>query len=180
MPFHPTVYWFIFFVFFFKTAIHSLTYFLSLLLYPSILINLIFSGFPFWNRFSCPCLCFCCIKQAHFPFVSISLFQTAISSHVNWMTNSNSILAVVCWRREPEDRWQHWILRVTRPNTTLDACVSWGDANKMAAILSYCIKVEQRVVVRFFLWTEGVKGAEIYIRLCAQYGGNALPRQSAY
>jgi hypothetical protein len=30
------------------------------------------------------------------------------------------------------------------------------------------------------LLEEGVKGAEIEIRLCAHYGDNALPRQSVY
>ena len=45
--------------------------------------------------------------------------------------------------------------------------------------LAVCTKEEQISVIRF-LWTEGVKGAEIHAHLCTQYGDNALPRRSVY
>jgi hypothetical protein len=59
----------------------------------------------------------------------------------------------------------------TRPWTQL-IC---GEANNMAALLSFCTNEEQKVVVGFLLWAEGVKGVEMYTHLCAQYGDNALP-----
>lgn len=49
----------------------------------------------------------------------------------------------------------------------------------MAAPLFVCTKEEQRSVIRF-LWSEGVKGAEIYRRLSSQYGDNVLPQRSVY
>ena len=49
----------------------------------------------------------------------------------------------------------------------------------MAAPLSVCTKEEQRGVIRF-LWSEGVRGAEIHRRLSAQYEDSALPRRSVY
>jgi hypothetical protein len=49
----------------------------------------------------------------------------------------------------------------------------------MSARLSICTKEEQRCRT-IVLWAEGVKGAEIHTRLCAQYGDNALPRQSVH
>jgi hypothetical protein len=49
----------------------------------------------------------------------------------------------------------------------------------MSARLSFCTKEKQRSVVRF-LWEEGVKGADILTRSCAQYGDNALPRQNVH
>jgi hypothetical protein len=39
----------------------------------------------------------------------------------------------------------------------------------MAAKLINCTKEDQRSAKRF-LWTEGVLGAQIHLRLCAQYG----------
>jgi len=39
----------------------------------------------------------------------------------------------------------------------------------MAAKLINCTKEEQRSVIRF-LWVEGVPGAQIRLRMCAQYG----------
>ena len=50
----------------------------------------------------------------------------------------------------------------------------------MAAPLSVCTKEEQRGVIRFFLWSEGVPGAEIHRGLSAQYGDSALPQRSVY
>ena len=52
-------------------------------------------------------------------------------------------------------------------------CVSSYRVVNMLARLSVCTKEEQRSVIRF-LWAEGVKGAEIYARLCTQYG-NVMP-----
>ena len=49
----------------------------------------------------------------------------------------------------------------------------------MSARLSVCTKEEQGSVIRF-LWAGGVKGAELYARLCTQYGDNAMPRRSVY
>ena len=49
----------------------------------------------------------------------------------------------------------------------------------MAAPLSVCTKEEQRGLIRF-LWSEGVRGAEIHRRLSAQYGDSALQRRSVY
>ena len=40
---------------------------------------------------------------------------------------------------------------------------------KMAAKLINCTKEEQRSVISF-LWAEGVPGAQIHLRMCAQYG----------
>jgi len=39
---------------------------------------------------------------------------------------------------------------------------------KMAAKLINCTKEEQRSAIRF-LWAEGVPGAQIHLRICAQY-----------
>ena len=39
---------------------------------------------------------------------------------------------------------------------------------KIAAELINCTKEEQRSVIRF-LWAEGVPGAQIHLRMCAQY-----------
>ena len=44
---------------------------------------------------------------------------------------------------------------------------------KMAAKLINCTKEEQRSVIRF-LWAEGVPGAQIHLRMCAQYGDKVL------
>ncbi|KAM9455822.1 protein GVQW3-like [Clarias gariepinus] len=49
----------------------------------------------------------------------------------------------------------------------------------MDAPLVICTKEEQRAVIRF-LWSEGVPGAVIYRRLCAQYGENVLSRRTVY
>ena len=50
---------------------------------------------------------------------------------------------------------------------------------KMAAKLINCTKEEQRSVIRF-LWAEGVPGAQIHIRTCAQYGVKVLSRTIIY
>ena len=50
---------------------------------------------------------------------------------------------------------------------------------KMAAKLINCTKEEQRSVIRF-LWAEGVPGAQIHLRMCAQYGGKVLSRRIVY
>jgi len=39
-----------------------------------------------------------------------------------------------------------------------------------------CTKEEQRSVIRF-LWAEGVPGAQIHLRMCAQYGDKVLSRR---
>ncbi|KAG9462962.1 hypothetical protein GDO78_022737 [Eleutherodactylus coqui] len=49
----------------------------------------------------------------------------------------------------------------------------------MAAAPVIGTKEEQRAVIRF-LWSEGMCGADIYRRLCAQYGENVLSRRSVY
>ena len=49
----------------------------------------------------------------------------------------------------------------------------------MDAPLAQCIREKQCAVVRF-LWSEGSSGAEIYKRLLAQYGDNALSKRTAY
>ena len=50
---------------------------------------------------------------------------------------------------------------------------------KMAAKLINCTKEEQRSVV-CFLWAEGVPGAQIHLRMCAQYGDKVLARRIIY
>ena len=50
---------------------------------------------------------------------------------------------------------------------------------KMAAKLINCTKEEQRSVIRF-LWAEGVPGAQIHLRMCAQYGNKVLFRRIVY
>ena len=50
---------------------------------------------------------------------------------------------------------------------------------KMAAKLINCTKEEQRLVIRF-LWAEGVPGAYIHLRMCAQYRDNVLSRRIVY
>jgi len=49
----------------------------------------------------------------------------------------------------------------------------------MAAKLIHCTKEEQRSVIRF-LWAEGVPGAQIHLRMCAQYGYKVLSRRIFY
>jgi len=49
----------------------------------------------------------------------------------------------------------------------------------MAAKLINCTKDEQRSVIGF-LWAEGVPGAQIYLRMCAQYGDKVLSRRIIY
>jgi transposase len=49
----------------------------------------------------------------------------------------------------------------------------------MAAPLSDCTIEEQRAVVRF-LWTEGVKSAEICRRMLAQYGTRTMHQRKIY
>ena len=49
----------------------------------------------------------------------------------------------------------------------------------MAAKLINCTKEEQRSVIRF-LWEEGVPGAQIHLRMCAQYGDKVLSRRIVY
>jgi len=44
----------------------------------------------------------------------------------------------------------------------------------MAAPLSTYTVEEQRSVIRFFLWSEGVKPSEIYGRMKVQYGAIGL------
>lgn len=53
-----------------------------------------------------------------------------------------------------------------------------GSVN-MSAPLAVCTKEEQRAVI-WFLWSEGVKGAEIHCRLLAQYGDSTLPWSSVF
>ena len=48
----------------------------------------------------------------------------------------------------------------------------------MAAKLINCTKEEQRSVIRF-LWAEGVLGAQIHLRMCAQYWDKVLSRRIA-
>jgi len=43
---------------------------------------------------------------------------------------------------------------------------------KMAAKLTNCTKEEQRSAI-YFLWA-GVPGAQIHLRMCAQYGDQVL------
>ena len=50
---------------------------------------------------------------------------------------------------------------------------------KMAAELTNCTKEEQRSVIRF-LWAEGVPGAQIHLRMCAQYGDKVLSLRIFY
>ena len=50
---------------------------------------------------------------------------------------------------------------------------------KMAAKLKNCTKEEQRSVIRF-LWAEGMLGAQIHLRMCAQYGDEVLSRKIVY
>ena len=49
----------------------------------------------------------------------------------------------------------------------------------MAAKLTNCAKEEQRSFIRF-LWAEGVPGAQIHLRMCAQYGDKVLSRRIIY
>jgi hypothetical protein len=49
---------------------------------------------------------------------------------------------------------------------------------KMAAELINCTKEEQRSVI-LFLWAEGVPGAQIHLRMCAQYGDNVPSVESS-
>jgi len=49
----------------------------------------------------------------------------------------------------------------------------------MAAKLINCAKVEQHSVIQF-LWAEGVPGAQIHLRTCAQYGDKVLFRRIVY
>ena len=50
----------------------------------------------------------------------------------------------------------------------------------MAAPLSTCTAEEQRSVIRFFLWSEGVKPSEIYRRMKVQYGDSYLSQGRVY
>ena len=50
---------------------------------------------------------------------------------------------------------------------------------KMAMKLINCTKEEQRSVIRF-LWAEGVPGAQIHLRICAQYGDKVLSGRIVY
>ena len=50
---------------------------------------------------------------------------------------------------------------------------------KMATKLINCTKEEQRSVI-CFLWAEGVLGAKIHLRICAQYGDKVLSRRIVY
>ena len=49
----------------------------------------------------------------------------------------------------------------------------------MAAKLINCTIEEQRLVIRF-LWAEDVPGAQIHLRMCAQYGDKLLSRSIVY
>jgi hypothetical protein len=49
----------------------------------------------------------------------------------------------------------------------------------MAAKLINCTKEEQRSVIHF-LWAAGVPGAQIHLRMCAQYGDNVLSHRIVY
>ena len=49
----------------------------------------------------------------------------------------------------------------------------------MAAKLINSTKEEQRSVIRF-LWAEGVPGAQIHLRMCAQHGDKVLSRRIIY
>jgi hypothetical protein len=49
----------------------------------------------------------------------------------------------------------------------------------MAAPLSDCNIEEQRAVVRF-LWSEGIKSAEIHRRMLAQYGARTMHQRKIY
>ena len=49
----------------------------------------------------------------------------------------------------------------------------------MAVKLINCTKEEQRSVIRF-LWEEGVLGAQIHLRMCAQYGDKVLSHRIVY
>jgi len=46
----------------------------------------------------------------------------------------------------------------------------------MAAKLINCTKEEQHSVIHF-LWAQGVLGAQIHLRMCAQYGDKVLSRR---
>ena len=50
---------------------------------------------------------------------------------------------------------------------------------KMAAKLINCTKEEQSSDIRF-LWAEGVLGAQIHRRICAQYGDKVLSPRIVY
>jgi len=50
---------------------------------------------------------------------------------------------------------------------------------KMAAKLINCTKEEQRSVISF-LWAEGVPGAQIHLRMCAQNGDKVLSCRIIY
>ena len=50
---------------------------------------------------------------------------------------------------------------------------------KMAAILINCNKEEQNSVIRF-LWVEGVPGAQIHLRMSAQYGDKVFSYRIVY
>ena len=49
----------------------------------------------------------------------------------------------------------------------------------MAAKLINCTKEEQRSII-CFLWAEGVPGAHIHLRMCAQYGDKVSSRRIVY
>jgi len=49
----------------------------------------------------------------------------------------------------------------------------------MAAKLINCTIEEQLSVIRF-LWAEGVPGAQIHLRMCAQCGDKVLSRRIVY
>jgi len=50
----------------------------------------------------------------------------------------------------------------------------------MAASLSTCTVEEQRSVILFFLWSEGVKPSEIYRSMKVQYGNSCLSQRRVY
>jgi hypothetical protein len=58
----------------------------------------------------------------------------------------------------------------------IESCQS---AMKMAAKLINCTKEEQLYVLRF-LWPEIVPGAQIHLRMCAQYGDKVLSCRIVY
>jgi len=49
----------------------------------------------------------------------------------------------------------------------------------MAAKLINCTEAEQRSVI-CFLWAEVVPGAQIHLRMCAQYGDKVFSRRIFY
>jgi hypothetical protein len=51
--------------------------------------------------------------------------------------------------------------------------------SSMMAPLLQCTKEEKRTVTRF-LWSEGVKTAEIHCRMFIQYGNNCLAQRKVY